>query len=709
MTSLNNGRYEVPSTFDSENGDENELLKVSLEGDKVTEFKFGRLSLTETNSLPVCNTDELRRYSVSNVETSHCTYPSHSDGPIEELRPEEIRWFYKNCDSKRWIEFCGYDSLQLEAAYRNLPRTSPVKTNGQGCLPKSFSDDALRSSFSNGTDRLGCSVGKLSSRPFKIVVRGGLYEVDLISKRGESIYWSGENFLIIRGSWLYENGQPLDEHDADIIESVHLKLFGGRKSSEYLADAKAPKSVLHTETFNSFSVVWYSSSPYEVYLYSQDTPSKIMRSFTQKLGGYFQKSMGYRLVRGYKILSSEEDKPADINHLVFVIHGIGQKIDTGKIIRNTSNLRESVFRIKTKYFETAKQRVEFFPVEWRSSLQLDGDIVEAITPSNVLNLRQLLNASAMDIMYYTSPLYSAEIQQGLTKELNRLYSMFVERNPNSDVKVSVVAHSLGCVIVYDIITGWMPRLYQEDFLSKEALLTGKSRLKFQLENFFCLGSPLAVFLALRLPQGHHGSHLFPPSLCHRLYNVFHPSDPVAYRLEPLVLRDFCKIEPYQIQPCSEQVNSAEANYLETTSSENQGTNKDENPVVSPTGTPLKERSWKLWNLVQGSSKPPEEVTSPQQQESPMEVSGLEHRLDFALKDNTGSYHAIRSYWASLTSHTSYWTSNDVAYFVFTKIFPDIKQSKATAETGPSVQTDTEMNEFKLDEERYLNSIMHSFD
>ncbi|XP_072154622.1 phospholipase DDHD1-like [Bemisia tabaci] len=192
MTSLNNGRYEVPSTFDSENGDENELLKVSLEGDKVTEFKFGRLSLTETNSLPVCNTDELRRYSVSNVETSHCTYPSHSDGPIEELRPEEIRWFYKNCDSKRWIEFCGYDSLQLEAAYRNLPRTSPVKTNGQGCLPKSFSDDALRSSFSNGTDRLGCSVGKLSSRPFKIVVRGGLYEVDLISKRGESIYWSGE-------------------------------------------------------------------------------------------------------------------------------------------------------------------------------------------------------------------------------------------------------------------------------------------------------------------------------------------------------------------------------------------------------------------------------------------------------------------------------------------------------------------------------------
>jgi len=31
-----------------------------------------------------------------------------------------------------------------------------------------------------------------------------------------------------------------------------------------------------------------------------------------------------------------EDKPRDIDHLVFVVHGIGQKRDTGKIIRNTT-------------------------------------------------------------------------------------------------------------------------------------------------------------------------------------------------------------------------------------------------------------------------------------------------------------------------------------------------------------------------------------
>lgn len=45
---------------------------------------------------------------------------------------------------------------------------------------------------------------------------------------------------------------------------------------------------------------------------------------------------GYRLKRGHKTCASMEDKPRDIDHLVFVVHGIGQKRDTGKIIRNTT-------------------------------------------------------------------------------------------------------------------------------------------------------------------------------------------------------------------------------------------------------------------------------------------------------------------------------------------------------------------------------------
>jgi phospholipase DDHD1 len=47
---------------------------------------------------------------------------------------------------------------------------------------------------------------------------------------------------------------------------------------------------------------------------------------------------------------------------------------------------------------------------------------------------------------------------------------------------------------------------------------------------FCLGSPLAVFLALRgfRPQGKGTlDHIMPPSLCKRLFNIYHPYDPVV--------------------------------------------------------------------------------------------------------------------------------------------------------------------------------------
>lgn len=47
-----------------------------------------------------------------------------------------------------------------------------------------------------------------------------------------------------------------------------------------------------------------------------------------------------------------EDKPRDIDHLVFVVHGIGQKQDTGKIIRNTTWYKIIIILMQyvTQYF-----------------------------------------------------------------------------------------------------------------------------------------------------------------------------------------------------------------------------------------------------------------------------------------------------------------------------------------------------------------------
>ena len=40
----------------------------------------------------------------------------------------------------------------------------------------------------------------------------------------------------------------------------------------------------------------------------------------------------------------------------------------------------------------------------------DTDTVDSITPDKVRGLRDMLNSSAMDIMYYTSPLYRDEVR-----------------------------------------------------------------------------------------------------------------------------------------------------------------------------------------------------------------------------------------------------------------------------------------------------------
>lgn len=70
----------------------------------------------------------------------------------------------------------------------------------------------------------------------------------------------------------------------------------------------------------------------------------------------------------------------------------------------------------------------------------------------------------------------------------------------------------------------------------------------QIENLFCLGSPLSVFLALRTRTPSNKTDVMPQGLCKRFYNIFHWSDPVAYRMEPLLERGYSKIEPVLIPP-----------------------------------------------------------------------------------------------------------------------------------------------------------------
>ncbi|KAM6130831.1 LOW QUALITY PROTEIN: phospholipase DDHD1 [Pterocles gutturalis] len=688
---------------------------------------------------------------------------------VRELGAEEVRWFYRE-DRKTWKPFIGYDSLRIELAYRALG-------HGGTAEPREGEAAAVE----------------------PVCVRSGLYEVDVANAESYPVYWNQtEKIPVMRGQWFIDGTwQPLEEEESNLIEQEHLHRFKGQQLQEsfdmevskpvdgkevlyYLPPFSLPSlfkwrgykensdaaclkrkrsQAIHSLKLSRNHVDWHSVD--EVYLYSDATTSKIARTVTQKLGFSKASSSGTRLHRGYVEEATLEDKPPQTSHIVFVVHGIGQKMDQGRIIKNTAMMRDTARKIEEKYFSNLATHVEFLPVEWRSKLTLDGDTVDSITPDKVRGLRDMLNSSAMDIMYYTSPLYRDELVKGLQQELNRLYTLFCSRNPEFEEKggkVSIVSHSLGCVITYDIMTGWNPVRLYEQLLQKEEeeledrwmsyeeqclleeLYRTKQRLreieerlhglkastiskppvlKFKVENFFCMGSPLAVFLALRgIRPGNSGSqdHILPRTICNRLLNIFHPTDPVAYRLEPLILKHYSNISPVQIH----WYNTAnplpyecmKPNFLNPTKEPTSVTDSESaSTVPSPMTSPVMVRRHygeSITNIGKASILGAASIgkglggmlfsrfgrsstTTPQTLETgkdgaegddkkattagtpPFPHSGsgflepaveLEHRIDFELREGL----VESRYWSAVTSHTAYWSSLDIALFLLTFMY-----------------------------------------
>uniref|UniRef100_A0A8C7YB47 DDHD domain containing 1b n=1 Tax=Oryzias sinensis TaxID=183150 RepID=A0A8C7YB47_9TELE len=660
----------------------------------------------------------------------------HRGEIVTELGPEEIRWFYKE-DKRTWKPFAGTDSLKIERLYRRRteqldPGSDPAGGDGeQNPVPEEVKSPS-------------------DVKAEAVCVRGGLYEVHIREKECCPVYWNQqESIPVMRGQWFVDGTWlPLEEEDSNPIEMEHLSHFRGQQMRDVSEVETAPSTVDSKDAVYSLKlsrshVDWHSVD--EVYLYSDATTSKIARTVTQKLGFSKASSSGTRLRRGYFEEAVPEETPSETTHIVFVVHGIGQKMDQGRIIRNTSMMRDAARKMEERHFpDRTTEHVEFLPVEWRSKLYLDGDTVDSITPDKVRGIRDMLNSSAMDIMYYTSPLYRDEITRGLTQELNRLYSLFCSRNPDFEKngKVSIVAHSLGCVITFDIMTGWDPvRFHHQQMLDPEktkirwpseeerqlqeqlrvlrlrlrdledqfrGLQTSSSvavpALKFKVENFFCMGSPLAVFLALRgIRPGNNTmqDHILSTSICKRLFNLFHPTDPVAYRLEPLILKHYNNIAPVQIDwynttspTLYDQIRPTRLNLMKDTSFVSEA-ELITSPCTSPPQTkrPYGESITSLGKasimgaasigkgiggiLFSRFSRSSGQVGGVEEEPSDSEggvsevenlVSGengeLERRIDFELREGL----VENRYWSAVTSHTAYWCSYDVALFLLTFMY-----------------------------------------
>jgi len=214
---------------------------------------------------------------------------------VTELAPEEVRWFYKRDTDKEWTPFMGYDSLRIELRYRHIWQTKwAAAANNEAAAgasdPTGAASQNQRSRRSTSLNRnvhyenepdpgvetpvgnkppptaaagnnqpanygpssASGSRGRHKSyrhyrsaetfmeedRDMRIVVRGGVYEVDLAEWKCHSIYWPGEAFDLQRGTWFQEfTWQPLQCEYADRIEQEHLNHFRGHKMADYVWDS----------------------------------------------------------------------------------------------------------------------------------------------------------------------------------------------------------------------------------------------------------------------------------------------------------------------------------------------------------------------------------------------------------------------------------------------------------------------------------------
>ena len=63
-------------------------------------------------------------------------------------------------------------------------------------------------------------------------------------------------------------------------------------------------------------------------------------------------------------------------------------------------------------------------------MDLNSQTVKDIIPPGIELVRGALNNIALDLMYFTSNRYAQEIFDSATRNLNKLFSLFMERNPS---------------------------------------------------------------------------------------------------------------------------------------------------------------------------------------------------------------------------------------------------------------------------------------
>lgn len=109
------------------------------------------------------------------------------------------------------------------------------------------------------------------------------------------------------------------------------------------------------------------------------------------------------------------------------------------------DMRQLALGLLSSHFKSAPGRLELLPVSWHWSLHTAG--VDAalgrVSLDSIPKLRRWANDTLLDVLLYTSPVYCQTIVDAVGQRMNRLYRLFLDRNPSFAGTVALAGHSLG--------------------------------------------------------------------------------------------------------------------------------------------------------------------------------------------------------------------------------------------------------------------------
>ncbi|KAK9473691.1 DDHD domain-containing protein [Dipodascopsis tothii] len=209
----------------------------------------------------------------------------------------------------------------------------------------------------------------------------------------------------------------------------------------------------------------------------------------------------------------------------------------------------------------------------------DNVTLEDVTIDNLSSIRGIISDVLLDILLYYQPSYRERIINTVSKECNRIFQLYRTQNPEFAGRVTIVGHSLGSAISFDMLCRQpTDEMLRKKNKTRSELNAARYTLDFDVDSFFALGSPIGLFQilkgktiaarssadtsALLSPVGTHdlddpfaaaaaasvdaAAALVSSPKVEDVYNIFHPTDPISYRLEPLVAKRMADLKPQPI-------------------------------------------------------------------------------------------------------------------------------------------------------------------